>query len=59
MILLLVRCGAIGLSIGGTTITNIAGNGHTVYYDAADSANSALGGQTYALSGGGTLQPAA
>jgi hypothetical protein len=45
--------------ISGTTINNITGNGHTVYYDAADSANSALGGQTYTLSGGGTLQPAA
>ena len=44
--------------ISGTTITNITGNGHTVYYDATDSANSALGGQTYSLNGGGTLQPA-
>ena len=44
--------------ISGTTITNVTGNGHTVYYDATDSANSALGGQTYSLSGGGTLKPA-
>jgi len=42
--------------ISGTSITNIIGNGHTVYYDA--SANSSLGGQTYILSGGGYLKPA-
>jgi hypothetical protein len=44
--------------VSGTTITNVTGNGHTVYYDAGDSANSALGGKTYTLSGGGTLKPA-
>jgi hypothetical protein len=38
------------------TISNIIGNGHTVYYDA--SACSALNGTTYTLSDGGTLQPA-
>lgn len=42
--------------ISGTSISNIIGNGHTVYYDS--SANPALNGQTYALSGGGTLTPA-
>jgi hypothetical protein len=42
--------------ISGNTITNINGNGFTVYYDAA--ANSALGGQTYSLNGGGYLTPA-
>lgn len=41
--------------ISGTTVTNIIGNGHTVYYNA--SANTVLGGQTYSLSGGGTLTP--
>jgi hypothetical protein len=41
--------------ISGTSITNIIGNGHTVYYDA--NANSSLGGQTYILSGGGYLKP--
>jgi hypothetical protein len=41
--------------ISGATITNIAGNGHTVYYDA--SVNSQLGGQTYSLAGGGSLRP--
>lgn len=41
--------------ISGTTITNIIGNGHTVYYDPA--ACPALGGATYTLKGGGTLQP--
>jgi hypothetical protein len=42
--------------ISGTTVANITGNGHTVTYDAA--ACSELSGQTYTLSGGGTLQPA-
>jgi hypothetical protein len=41
--------------ISGSTITNIIGNGHTVYYKA--SANSALGGKTYTLMNGGTLAP--
>jgi len=39
-----------------SSITNIIGNGHTVYYDAA--ACPELGGLTYTLVGGGTLQPA-
>lgn len=43
--------------VPGTTITNIFGNGHTVYYDASDPANNALGGLTYRLAGGGTLTP--
>ena len=42
--------------ISGTSITNITGNGYTVYYDS--SANPSLNGQTYSLSGGGTLTPA-
>ncbi len=41
--------------ISGSTVTNIAGNGHTVYY--SQSACSALGGTTYTLNGGGYLQP--
>lgn len=41
--------------IFGETITNIIGNGYTVYYDAE--ACPALGGLTYSLSGGGYLQP--
>ncbi len=41
--------------ISGTTVTNIAGNGHTVYYDPASCP--ALGGLTYTLAGGGTLVP--
>jgi hypothetical protein len=44
--------------VSGTAITNITGNGHTVYYGSSDAANSALGGKTYTLSGGGTLKPA-
>ena len=46
-------CDADGIS--GTTVTNIIGNGYTVYYVA--SACPELGGLTYTLSGGGTLQP--
>jgi hypothetical protein len=45
--------------ISGDTVANITGNGHTIYYDATDPANSALGGGTFNLNGGGTLQPAA
>lgn len=41
--------------ISGSTVSNIIGNGHTVYYQA--SACSELGGQTYTLSGGGYLMP--
>jgi hypothetical protein len=43
--------------ISGSAITNITGNGHTVYYDASNSANSALGGLTYTLVNGGQLTP--
>lgn len=44
-----------GATISGTSITNITGNNHTVYYNS--SACSALGGKTYTLNGGGTLVP--
>ncbi|MGD0610219.1 MAG: hypothetical protein ABSB41_01800 [Anaerolineales bacterium] len=44
--------------ISGSTITNIIGNGHTLYYDASLAANSQLGGKTYTFSGGGSLKPA-
>ena len=43
--------------ISGNSITNIIGNGNTVYYDASNSANSALGGLTYSLVNGGQLTP--
>lgn len=43
--------------ISGSSITNIVGNGHHVHYNPALPANSYLGGQTYALVGGGTLTP--
>jgi len=43
--------------ISGTSITNITGNGYTVYYNASLSANSALGGKTFSLVNGGTLTP--
>ncbi len=44
-----------GAAISGTAVSNIAGNGHTLYYDSA--ANPDLGGTTFTLAGGGTLQP--
>lgn len=39
-------------------LSNIIDNGHNVYYDAAQSANSWLEEKTYTLSGGGKLMPA-
>lgn len=42
-------------SIVNGEVTNIIGNGFTVYYDPNVCAE--LGGETYALSGGGSLQP--
>jgi hypothetical protein len=42
-------------TISGNTVTNIIGNGHTVYY--STNACSTLGGQTYTLASGGTLTP--
>jgi len=41
--------------ISGTTVTNVMGNGNVVTYNSA--ASPALGGKTYSLAGGGTLQP--
>jgi len=45
--------------ISSSSITNITGNGHNVYYDASLAANSALGGKTYDLVNGGKLMPKA
>jgi hypothetical protein len=42
-------------TISGTNISNIIGNGHTVYYDPG--ACPALSSMTYTLAGGGTLTP--
>ena len=39
------------------TFSNIVSNGHTIYYSASDSRNSALGGRTVTLSDGGRLVP--
>ncbi|MEU5598411.1 hypothetical protein [Streptomyces sp. NPDC020298] len=44
--------------ISGDTIANIIGNGHTVTYDPALSANKDLDGRTYTLRDGGSLRPA-
>jgi uncharacterized protein (TIGR03437 family) len=43
--------------VSGTSIANITGNGHSVYYDASLSANSYLGGKVYSLLNGGFLLP--
>jgi len=42
-------------AISGNAISNITGNGHTVFYN--PSACAALNGQTYTLNGGGELKP--
>lgn len=41
-----------------TTLTNIKGNGHTIYYNAKSTANSWLSSKTINLTGGGKLTPA-
>jgi hypothetical protein len=51
-----LTCLTLDSEIVDGTLPNIVGSGHTVYYDA--STCSALGGETYTLSDGGTLQPA-
>lgn len=40
-----------------TACGNISSNGYTIYYDASNSTNSWLDGQTLELSGGGSLTP--
>ena len=40
-------------------LENIASNGHNIYYDASDSSNEWLDGETFELNGGGSLTPAA
>jgi hypothetical protein len=41
-----------------STLANVTGNGHHLYYDASQTANQWLGGRTIALPGGGTITPA-
>jgi hypothetical protein len=43
--------------VTGSSISNIIGNGFTVYYSASLPGNAALGGATYTLAGGGQLVP--
>lgn len=50
-----LTCLDVASGVSGGAVTNITGNGHTVYYDAANC--TALAGKTYTLVGGGTLQP--
>ena len=38
-------------------LSNIVGNGHTLYYDAANDANAWLDGKTITLDGGGSVAP--
>lgn len=45
------------LSDADAKFSNVSSDGFTVYYDAANKANSALGGKTYALAGGGKIAP--
>jgi len=42
--------------VSGDSVSNIIGNGHTVYYN-KNASSSALGGKTYNLAKGGKLQP--
>lgn len=48
-----------GLTDAVTGLTNIKGNGHSIYYDAKDAANAWLGGKTFDLQNGGQLKPRA
>lgn len=47
----------IALTDSDSSLTNIKSNGHTIYYDATNSANSWIGGKTISLSDGGKLVP--
>lgn len=46
-----------GLKDVDTTLTNIHGNGFTIYYDSALESNSWLGRKTYSLANDGKLTP--
>ncbi len=50
-----LTCLTDGDGISGATVTNILGNGYTVYYD--KTVCTTLAGQTYTLNGGGYLTP--
>ncbi|MCH4166415.1 MAG: hypothetical protein LKF74_04185 [Megasphaera sp.] len=50
-------CYITALTDADTTLSNITGNGNTIYYTASNEANQWLGGKTYDLSGGGQLKP--
>ncbi|MBV7273209.1 hypothetical protein JMF89_02430 [Clostridiaceae bacterium UIB06] len=45
------------LADSDSSLANIQSNGHTIYYDATNSANSWIGGKTITLSDGGNLTP--
>ena len=46
-----------GFTDGTTALTNLKGNGHTLFYNSSNAANAWLGGKTYELQGGGYLKP--
>jgi hypothetical protein len=46
----------LGLTFNGNTVTDITGNGLNIYYN--PTLNPGLGGQSFALTGGGGLDPA-
>jgi hypothetical protein len=45
------------LTDSDSSLSNIKSNGHTIYYDASNSANSWIGGKTITLASGGKLAP--
>ncbi len=50
-------CHVDGFTDGTTALTNLKGNGHTLFYNSSNAANAWLGGKTYELQGGGYLKP--
>jgi hypothetical protein len=49
--------GALVLGSGTAQISSITGNGYNIYYDSLNPMNNYLGGQSYALSAGGSIKP--
>lgn len=50
-------CHVDGFTDGNPAMTNLKGNGHTLYYNSSNTINTWLGGKTYELQGGGYLKP--
>jgi hypothetical protein len=49
--------GALVLGSGTAQISSITGNGHNIYYDSLNPMNNYLGAASYALAGGGSIEP--